>query len=203
MGQFPALRVTGYVADYKTALDGAAARGRPARSCSSSSARAWATTRPRGGRAARPGRPRHGPGRSPPARDRHGQGPRHARGGLRRRPGRDRPIQPQHPRADQPRARRRLRPRPPSPTRDRYRPELGRVEMHLVARTHQVVHIPGADLTAASPRAKRSTPRPRTSTPARDSASWPIAPASSRKRSGSIVTVVSASSAWRLRSRPA
>jgi len=28
-----------------------------------------------------------------------------------------------------------------------YRPELGRVEMHLVARTEQVVRIPGADLT--------------------------------------------------------
>jgi dimethylhistidine N-methyltransferase len=28
-----------------------------------------------------------------------------------------------------------------------YRPELGRVEMHLIARSDQVVHIPGADLT--------------------------------------------------------
>jgi uncharacterized SAM-dependent methyltransferase len=28
-----------------------------------------------------------------------------------------------------------------------YRPELGRVEMHLVARSDQVVRIPGADLT--------------------------------------------------------
>lgn len=31
--------------------------------------------------------------------------------------------------------------------RARYRPDPGRVEMHLVARSRQVVHIPGADLT--------------------------------------------------------
>ena len=58
-----------------------------------------------------------GPGRPLLARHRPGQGPRPARGGLRRRPGRDRPVQSQHPRPDQPRARGRLRPRRSSRTR--------------------------------------------------------------------------------------
>ena len=67
--------------------------------------------------------------------------PGHPRSRLRRRPGGDRPVQPQPPRTDQPRAWRPVRPRTVR-AQARYRGDLRRVEMHLVSRVDQEVAIP-------------------------------------------------------------
>ena len=145
-GKFPGLRVTGYAANYRDALPAIAGRfDRPklfvflGSSLGNYEADAAVDLL---GLLAR----EHGPGRPPAPRDRPRQGPERPRGRLRRRPARDRPVQPEHPGADQPRARRRVRPRPVPSTRRATTPDSAGSRCTWSARLDHEVAIPGAGL---------------------------------------------------------
>ena len=78
-----------------------------------------------------------------------------------------------------------------------YRPELGRVEMHLIARSDQVVRIPSADLTVRFEAGESiHTESPTKGDGGRPLATWAEqVSASPKSRSGSIAMAASAFSA--------
>ncbi len=115
--------------------------------------------------------------RRPAAGRRPGEGPGGAACRLQRRPGRHGGLQPQPAAPRQRRAADATSTSTASRTRAFYNAPMQRIEMHLVSRRAQAVHARRPALPAST-KARRSTPRTRTSSPSRACARWPKRPAS-------------------------